>query len=257
MSFYNMLFGQNAQSDLLLAAVGLRESDVERFRDVSASDDGRQIAVYTRTGGGNRDDYPQEVIHANPLFERDEDDDFDCTYATFYFRVPEEFAADVAAMSDPLENGIRREFAQHLAKTLRREPTEGDKHRAAYDVERQALSRTKSVLANGHTFVPYDDSAMKTALELAEANGGKLRTAWGILPLVLNVKRDFHPYPKATDEGMRQHRVRVEVSVDYGWKIDADYWQHCQERFAADFPVTMAKIAEDVARYTGRAKQLA
>jgi hypothetical protein len=60
MSLYNALFGMNSQADLLLAVVGLRRVDVERFRDVRI--DGESIAVYSRTGGGNRESYPQEVM---------------------------------------------------------------------------------------------------------------------------------------------------------------------------------------------------
>lgn len=234
MSFYNMLFGMNPQSGLLLAAVGLRECDVERFRDVHVEDEGRTIAVYTRTGGNNREDYTQETLYANPYFKTTRDDSFDNTYATFYFKVPEEFVGDVAGLADVLTNGLRREFCEHLAKTLRREPTEADKNHAAYEAESAVLKRTNHIMANGHTFVPYDDRAMEKALELAEANGGALRTAWGIAPLRLTVKTNVRDYTF--------HRV----DIGYEWVIDETYWQHCQETFAAKYPVSMAKIAESV-----------
>ncbi len=79
MSLYNLLFGKNGQSDLLLAVIGFRQNDVERFRDVHVEDDGKTIAVYTRTGGGNREDYPQFARCRSPLFALTEYDDFDST----------------------------------------------------------------------------------------------------------------------------------------------------------------------------------
>ena len=61
---------------------------------------GGKIIVYTRNGGGNREDY-QEVfdeMETHPLFITDYDDDFDCTYAYYEFKAPQsvnEFFEDV------------------------------------------------------------------------------------------------------------------------------------------------------------------
>ena len=264
MSLYNMLFGRNSHSALLLAVLGLREVDVPRFRDVHTEDEGRKIAVYTRMGGGNRghwDGYEggggadcacpgcraEHVLGRAPGYLYDEDDDFDSTYATYYFATPEAFIADVAALSDPLTNGLRAEFGQHLAKTLRREPTQADLDRAAYDAEAAELARFNHFKANGHTFVPQDDTAMEGALRRAEANGGSLRSCWGILPLQLTVRQDFYPYPKATRSEDRETMRRVELG--YEWRIDRAYWRHCQERFVEAYPLAMAGIAESVERH--------
>jgi len=105
MSMYNALFGQNPHADILLGILGLSKGDVGRFRDCYVDElDGEQvIAVYTRNGGGNREcwedddndgcDCPGCVISYclpdHPNYLRDEDDDFDCTYATIYFSIPE------------------------------------------------------------------------------------------------------------------------------------------------------------------------
>jgi len=244
MSLYNLLFGMNAQTDLLLAVIGLKQCDIERFRNVGTADEGRKIEVYTRTGGGNRSDYPNLTMRKLPEWQGSEDDDFDNTYCTDTFAVPEQFVADVAALADPLTHGLRAEFAQHLAKTLRREPTEADQATAAYEAESTKLKRTRHVKANGHTFVPYDDHAMQTALEIAEENDGDLRSAWGIMPLKLEIKTDFVRWPNAQSEDERNSLTRWDVS--YKWEIDEAYWQHCLDRFAARFPKTMAKITERV-----------
>lgn len=118
MSFYNMLFGQNPMADILLAIVGIKRGDVERFRDAFVSEDGTRIDVYTRTGGGNREDYPQMALYRNPLFAGTRDDDFDSTYATFSFTIPAEFVPDVEALYEPPPRTIRPEFTQHIEKVL-------------------------------------------------------------------------------------------------------------------------------------------
>lgn len=246
---YNLLFGKNGQTDLLLAVIGFKQNDVERFRDVSVEDDGATIAVYTRTGGGNREDYPQVALYRSPLFARTEDDDGDSTYATFYFDTPAEFVRDVAALADPLTHGLRPEFAQHLAKTLRREPTEADKEAAAYEAEAASLARLGGVKANGHTFVPYSDSSARSAMEMAEKNGGKLRSAWGILPLAIRVQRDFQPWPNAKKDAA--FMVRVDVGTE--WKIDIACWDRWQKLFGAEFPLTLAVMRESVAQHLAKA----
>ena len=100
---YNLVFGENDKSDILLRAIGLSKSDFYRYRDAYLSED-RNIAVYTRGGGGNRECYCdgvddnheescvvpiQNKLRESPYYIRDEDDNFDNTYATFYFKVPE------------------------------------------------------------------------------------------------------------------------------------------------------------------------
>jgi hypothetical protein len=86
---YNLLFGKNPETADILKVIGLAESDVERFRDCGVDQAHNQIWVYTRTGGGNREDYPNEALTSSPHYLYDEDDDFDCTYATYYFSIPE------------------------------------------------------------------------------------------------------------------------------------------------------------------------
>lgn len=101
MSLYNALFGRNPASRFLLAMLGLAEGDVGRFRDCylcRKDDDPKndlQIAIYTRNGGGNRSDYEEVTakLQAHPAYLDDADDDFDCTYATYRFKVPEKFKA--------------------------------------------------------------------------------------------------------------------------------------------------------------------
>lgn len=95
MSLYNALHGTNPLSQIFLGMLGLSTGEVGRFRDCHLCDEG--IAVYTRNGGGNREDYQFvfDTLSEHPNYIRDEDDSFDCTYATIYFSIPEEYEEDI------------------------------------------------------------------------------------------------------------------------------------------------------------------
>lgn len=88
-----MLHGVNPMSGILLRMLDLTIESVGRFRDSFLNSDGTSILIYTRNGGGNRESY-EEIIKAlqeHPQYITDYDDDFDCTYATFEFNVPEKY----------------------------------------------------------------------------------------------------------------------------------------------------------------------
>ena len=107
MSLYNMIHGVNPLASVLLTILDIEYNDIPRFRDCYF--DGENIVIYTRTGGGNREYYESlesrlecdyEVDMGGPFNEdlleiqgylRDEDDSYDCTYASFYYEVPEKF----------------------------------------------------------------------------------------------------------------------------------------------------------------------
>lgn len=144
MSMYGMLFGESESAGVLLAVIGLSKTDFYRYRDCYLDEKGR-IAVYTRGGGGNRGcycdaDYVKDeertvefagekhregcvvVTHSinreHPCYLSDEDDDFDSTYATFYFRVPE--TADREALAQIKPEIARDEAWQIALEALRK-----------------------------------------------------------------------------------------------------------------------------------------
>ena len=51
---YNALFGVNPIADTLLFTLGYTREDCGRFRDCYIENN--KIIIYTRNGGGNRDD---------------------------------------------------------------------------------------------------------------------------------------------------------------------------------------------------------
>ena len=91
MSLYNMLHGVNPLAGVLMKMLDIGPGDVPRFRDCYFN--GEHIIIYTRTGGGNREEYEAEndAMCGLPGYVRDEDDEFDSTYASFYYEVPEQF----------------------------------------------------------------------------------------------------------------------------------------------------------------------
>lgn len=113
MSLYNMLFGVNPLSGVVVEAVGATGL-IPRFRDAYFDADENRLVIFTRTGGGNRDYYDapdgydnqdyegpfNADLRALPNFLYDEDDDFDCTYAYFYFSIPEAYKPIFDSLSD-------------------------------------------------------------------------------------------------------------------------------------------------------------
>jgi hypothetical protein len=91
MSLYNMIHGMNPLAPVLMKMLGVTPGEVPRFRDCYFN--GEHIVIYTRTGGGNREEYEAEndEMCNLPGYVRDEDDDYDSTYASFYFEVPQQF----------------------------------------------------------------------------------------------------------------------------------------------------------------------
>lgn len=92
MSLYNMVFGENAsQKEFLFKLLDLGPEDFGRYRDIYVTED--HIVVYTRCGGGNREEYEYvfSEMEDHPLYSHNADDDFDCTYASIFFKHPDEF----------------------------------------------------------------------------------------------------------------------------------------------------------------------
>ncbi len=115
MSMYEIAVADGHQMEraaVLLPVLG--SPAVTRFRDcwVEKNDDGPLITVYTRQGGPNRECFCEpgrarhipeqccaasnEMLAAHPLYVRDADDSYDSTYATFWFRVPDEYREALA-----------------------------------------------------------------------------------------------------------------------------------------------------------------
>lgn len=133
-----MLFGKNPLSPLLLQVLDIDQPGGQwqsgRFRDIYTNEDGTRILLYTRNGGGNRDHWNDEAeagpdcrctgciithhLPQHPQYVCDYNDDFDCTYATVEFRVPEAAAPLVAALATGVTPATVHEKFDHLLRAL-------------------------------------------------------------------------------------------------------------------------------------------
>jgi len=119
---YNMVHGATLATFFILPMLGKHADDYPRFRDCFTNDDEHpeykdHIHVYTRVGGGNRgQDYGEEELYKHPNFVTSFDDNFDCTYATYVFSVPDEWkedfnkvcAGNVATVSEDYQKLVRK-----------------------------------------------------------------------------------------------------------------------------------------------------
>jgi hypothetical protein len=246
MSLYNLLFGRNPNTDIVLALIGLKECDVERFRDCGIDYENKQIWVFTRTGGGNRESYPNELLTSNPYYLYDEDDDGDYTYAHYYFKFPDEIADDIMSLQDIRRNGISAKLIQWICNTLEREPTENDKWSWMYDhqskVVKRVLADCNAISFNGHTIVPLNDYAMEQLLKAAEMNNGEFLPYW-IGVYSITVERDC-PTWKFENNKSDIEREMSRVKIDTNWKVDWPTWERYKAKFGNRYPKAIAYLDE-------------
>lgn len=109
--FYNMVFEAKPYAPALLALLKAADPEVDfgRERDawVEIQGDWIGIRVHTRNGGTNRASQKPAIdsMRAHPWFDRDADQEFDSTYADFWF-VP------------PHQLGLPGEFVEHHDEIL-------------------------------------------------------------------------------------------------------------------------------------------
>ena len=79
----------NPDNETILEALGIKADEVPRFRGAMIEDG--KILIHTRSGGGNRDCLKDgnAMMAANQYYIEDADDEFDCTYANFWFCIPD------------------------------------------------------------------------------------------------------------------------------------------------------------------------
>lgn len=172
MSLYNALFGVNPFSGVLLQMLGTSADAIPRFRDCYLSEDGTEIIIHTRTGGGNRDYYEHPARCRDNFpeyfgdgkeepsgpwnsdlrkingFKYDEDDDFDCTYADFHFEVPEPFQPQVALLKDLGAVSNPAERWQELITALQSRNDSSPDVQRAIKVGETIMGQIKSALAS-------------------------------------------------------------------------------------------------------------
>lgn len=106
MSLYSLLHGRDPNAGAILSALEIDPAKIDRFRDASFGKDGDQyvLRIFCRAGGGNRESCPNVVLTSHPLYLRDHDDAYDCTYAHFYFKIPQPVLDALAAQGLSLDD---------------------------------------------------------------------------------------------------------------------------------------------------------
>ena len=114
MSLYNMLMGFNPACVVIMPMLGRKQEEYPRFRDCFVTDEGN-IAIYTRVGGGNRDcGYGEEELYEDENFITTYDDEYDSTYGTYEFRVPEKWKADFDLIINGKSSEVSQEYIDYV-----------------------------------------------------------------------------------------------------------------------------------------------
>ena len=138
MSLYNAINGMNQAVFFILPMLGKHPEEYPRFRDcfVGALENSQEkdpfgipqkqtskdkvISIYMRIGGGNRSGYYDQIeqLRKMPTYLKDYDDDFDSTFATFIFSVPQQWRPDFIVLTTPTENSISKEYKNQLKQVF-------------------------------------------------------------------------------------------------------------------------------------------
>ena len=126
MSLYNMMNGFNPACVLIMPMLGRKQDEYPRFRDCFVTEE-NNIAIYTRVGGGNRNcGYGEEELYKDENFLTTYDDDFDSTYATYEFKVPEKWKADFDKILCGDFASVSVEYIEYLKKLYPKLAEHGD-----------------------------------------------------------------------------------------------------------------------------------
>ena len=125
MSLYNMLMGFNPACVAILPMLGRKESEYPRFRDCYVTDEGN-IAIYTRVGGGNRNaGFEEEKLYEDENFLTTYDDEFDNTYGTYEFKVPDKWKTDFDLIMAGKYSEVSQEYINYVKEFYPKLAAEG------------------------------------------------------------------------------------------------------------------------------------
>lgn len=117
----------------------LQERGYEEFEGLpinAPKDDAKEegIYIYTRVGGGNRESYEDEIqqLQAHPEYIRDFDDDYDCTFATFVFKVPAKWQKDFELLKAGNLKETSKEYQNMILETFLKIPKIKEKLKEAF-----------------------------------------------------------------------------------------------------------------------------
>jgi hypothetical protein len=117
-----MIHGANPATFFILPMLGEKHPDnYPRFRDcfVNIENGKPEIHIYTRVGGGNRNEgFGEEELYQHPNYLTTWDDEYDNTYATYSFSVPEQWQKDFDLITKGGMKEISPEYKERLYKVF-------------------------------------------------------------------------------------------------------------------------------------------
>lgn len=246
---YNLLFGENSNTEIVLALLGLKKHDVERFRDCSMNEEG--ISIYSRTGGDNRKDFPNKLLVEHECYLEDSDDEKDRTYAIYYFKFPEDIKEDCLKFLNVKKNGVPAAIIKKVLAVMSRPETAGDKYVRIHTEQKAIYSKLRWNMeiyeTNGHTIVPLSDEAMEELLKVAEkkdypGHEGEF-LPYSIKPYKL---RFSYEVPLLSFSKYKDSLYRILIDLGNKWEIDEDIWKRYKDKFQEKYPKAIAKIEESL-----------
>jgi hypothetical protein len=109
-----MINGFNPACVFIMPMLGRKQDEYPRFRDCFVTEE-HNIAIYTRVGGGNRDcGYGEEKLYEDENFLTTYDDEYDCTYGTYEFKVPDKWKEDFNKIMDGKCSEVSTEYINYL-----------------------------------------------------------------------------------------------------------------------------------------------
>lgn len=115
MSLYNMINDFDPACVIIMPMLGRKQEDYPRFRDCFVEDG--MIAIFTRVGSLNKGcGFGEEELYKDPNYVRDYDDDFDRTYATYLFNVPEKWKVDFDLIMDGKISEVSENYYQYVSE---------------------------------------------------------------------------------------------------------------------------------------------
>lgn len=119
-----MMNGVNQITFFLLPMLNLHPDDIPRFRNLFLKDEEKpqynnHLHVYTRVGGGNRNcGYGEDQLKKHPEYVGDFDDSFDSTFATYVFKIPEQWRPDYDKLMSGKGEEISDEYFKQMCKVF-------------------------------------------------------------------------------------------------------------------------------------------
>lgn len=110
-----MVNGVNPAAFFILPMLGMHPDEIPRFRDCFVVDE--EIHVYTRVGGNNRGEgYGEDMLYSHPNYKTTFDDDFDNTFGTYVFSIPDKWKSDFELITSGKGGEVSKEYVDQMIK---------------------------------------------------------------------------------------------------------------------------------------------